>query len=354
MKFISSDKVLKSEEFINWRTGVTVKPQVMEIHPSNVCCNACSYCFYKDRNDAKIMTDEELGQALDYCKEIGVKAVTFSGGGEPFCNTNFLSNLAYATAALDLEAGVITNGVLLNKGMAEMVLSLPKVKWIRISFDAINSGMYKKIRGTNSFDIVKQNIKDLLEVKKDYGSKTTIGLQMVVCENNYKNIIDFIDFCNIEFPEVDYIQVRPLEVMIGSEPYNEKEKKKILKELDILKNLQKINVWTKVIISDKWDLIFGEREFGFTKCHCAPFIGVIDAYSNAYLCCHMVQKKDYLIGNIKEMTPEQFWVKRRKCYEHLGLTQGFNPAVCPVGCRGAGINRTLQGIMEKGEHDLFL
>ena len=354
MKFISSDKVLKSEEFINWRTGVTVKPQVMEIHPSNVCCNACSYCFYKDRNDAKIMTDEELGQALEYCKDIGVKAVTFSGGGEPFCNTNFLSNLAYATSALDLEVGIITNAVLLNKGMAEMVLSLPKIKWIRISFDAIDSEQYQTIRGTNSFDIVKQNIKDLLEAKKACGSKTTIGLQIVVCNDNYYSISQFIDFCKSEFPEINYIQVRPLEVMINSEPYNESQKDIIKSQLDFIKKANKEFFYNKVIISDKWDLIFGERDFGFTKCHCAPFIGVIDAYSNSYLCCHMVQHKDYLIGNIKEMSPEQFWVNRRKCYEHLGLTQGFNPAVCPVGCRGAGINRTLQGILEKGEHDLFL
>lgn len=353
MKFISSDKVLKSEEFINWRTGVTVKPQVMEIHPSNVCCNACSYCFYKDRNDAKIMTDEELGQALDYCKDIGVKAVTFSGGGEPFCNKDFLSNLAYATAALDLEVGVITNGVLLDRGMAEMVLSMPKIKWIRISFDAIDSEQYQTIRGTNTFDIVKQNIKDLLEVKKACGSKTTIGIQMVVCENNWFDIIDFINFCRENFTEINYIQIRPLEVMFNSKPYDEIQKEEIYKQIEYIKTSE-IKFYNKVIISDKWDLIFGERDFGFTKCHCAPFIGVIDAYSNFYLCCHQVQQKDYLIGNIKEMSPEQFWVSRRKCYEHLGLTQGFNPAVCPVGCRGAGINRTLQGILEKGEHDLFL
>lgn len=351
MKFISSDKVIKSEAFIDWKQGKTVKPQVVELHVSNRCNNACFYCSMKNVKDAKIMTDEEIGKSLDFIKAIGGKAVTFSGGGEPFCNTDFLSNLAYATAALDLEAGVITNGVLLTKGMAEMVLSLPKVKWIRISFDAITPEIYKNIRGVDTFEIVRKNIKDLLEVKKESGAKTTVGIQIVVNEYNYKTILKFVEFCEKEFKDIDYIQIRPIETMINDKPYIGFDINVIQNQLKKIRERDnKINV----IISDKWDLIFGEREFGFTKCYCAPFIGVIDAYGDYQLCCHVCKKEEYKICNVFETTPEQFWVQRRAVFEKLGPALGLNPAVCPLGCRGSNINRVLEGVVQKGDHDLFL
>jgi len=41
-------------------------------------------------------------------------------------------------------------------------------------------------------------------------------------------------------------------------------------------------------------------------------------------------------------------------YAKFGVTMGFNPKLCPVGCRGASINRALEGLKRGKQHVNFL
>jgi len=88
---------------------------------------------------------------------MGVKAVTFSGGGEPLCYP-YLT----ATASRLVEAGIkiatLTNGALLNGEIAELFAA--KGSWIRVSVDGWDSKSYAEYRGIseNEFDRVMHNL----------------------------------------------------------------------------------------------------------------------------------------------------------------------------------------------------
>ena len=72
--------------------NTTLPPLHIRIKPTNVCNHNCWYCAYR-------ASDLQLGQDMNVCDAIpevkmleivddivgmGVQAVTFSGGGEPF------------------------------------------------------------------------------------------------------------------------------------------------------------------------------------------------------------------------------------------------------------------------------
>jgi sulfatase maturation enzyme AslB (radical SAM superfamily) len=191
----------------------------------------------------------------------------------------------------------------------------------------------------------------MVSLKETFGYSCTIGTQIVVNNYNYKTIREFVGFVTKTIPGIDYIQVRPLEVLPSENPYS----------LDMLNEikpqLNQVRINKKVIVSKKWDLFWDnpKREYGYTACHCAEFIGVIDAYGDAYLCCHTVKNPNYKYCNVfKLKQKENFFLKRIDKLKELGESKGLNPRVCPLQCRGSNLNRRLEGLKNEPEHENFL
>lgn len=351
-RFINSEKVFyHMEQLHDWSKGNKVTPVTIELHLSNVCNNRCFYCCAKDIKDLQIMTKVQTQKAVDFVSELGAKGIIFSGGGEPLLSKYFEDALYWAKDK-GLDIGVITNGVALTEDKQKTILE--KAEWVRISVDANDDPLYYKIRGTHSFDTVVQNIKDLLSKKEALGSKTTVGLQIVVNKYNYDKLHGIVSFMLMTFPSIDYLQIRPVEVTFKDKGYTPDELKLILPELEIFK---KFSVFKKVIISDKWDLFKDNehRDYGFSACHCAEMIGAIDAYGDFYLCCHTIKFPEYKYCNIFKLNAtSNFFVHRADVLAKLGKPQGLDPKVCFLACRGSNINRRLEGLKNGTEHANFL
>jgi len=345
MKYITPDKIMYHPEVLaEWHKGGTPAPVNFEIHLTDRCCNKCYYCSaWEAKKGAKEMKHMQALSCINFIRHVGAKAVTFSGGGEPFMHPNAVELIKHASH-IGLDVGVITNGVKVTKEVSKELLKIKNLKWIRFSFDAITTEQYREIRGTNDFELVKQNIKDMLELKT---TDVTIGVQNVVNKYNYANIDEFTKMCKKEFPKIDYIQVRPIEVKLGEHPYTPEQLKEIKPMLSLSEALG-------AMISDKWDLIFGKREFGFSKCWCSNIIPTINSEGNVYICCHMNRVPEYLIGNVKEMVgPDSFFENIKETISKLP-NLGLNPGICPTGCRGSNINRMMEGIKKGHPHQNFL
>ena len=74
-------------------SDVILAPLHIRIKPTNVCNHNCRYCAYrmddlqlgKDMNVRDYIPRDKMIEIIDDIIEMGVNAVTFSGGGEPFC-----------------------------------------------------------------------------------------------------------------------------------------------------------------------------------------------------------------------------------------------------------------------------
>ena len=352
MNYIKTDKIFK-HGLVLPTNPVTVEMWLCGV---GICTNNCYYCSMGKKNKGTIMNLTDIKYNLRFLKDLGTKGLILSGGGEPLLSPDF--NAVLSTASVyGLDTGIITNGTELNSKNRQTILK--NSKWVRISLDAIDEEQYTKIRGVNTFDKVINNIKLLVKDKIKYESKCTIGVQMVVNKYNYKTIKEFIAMCKTQLVGIDYIQVRPFETMLTEQSYSKPQENVIKKQLEEIKNkkvdVRRIGSDIDLIISNKWDITFSKnREYGFDKCHCVRVVGVITDESLFYLCCHVVGNPNYCFGNTKAFGIKGFLENREKCIRKLGTTLGLDPNVCPVACRGAGINRSIQGVIEHDDHDNFL
>lgn len=344
MKYIKPDKILYHPERLSqWMNEETVKPVTAEIHLSNRCNNACYYCGQKQNHKNENMSLENIKLLRKFVDAVGVKACYFSGGGESTLNKDLFTAI---DELKNIELGMITNGVYMSDKLIERYIK--DFRWIRISIDAADNDTYKKIRGTNSFEQVKSNITRLLTAKKTNHSNTTIGLQIVVNEYNYDELFFIITELTRTFSDIDYINIRPIEMKIKEKPYTQKQLEVIESDIKFLIESKQFN---KIIISDKWNTIFSDKKiFGFSTCHAGEFLLTITADGDIYQCCHITHLDDYRITNLCDY--ENYFYERQLMFDHV-QNKGFNKNICPLGCRGSGINKSIESmILEK--HRNFL
>ena len=86
-------------------------------------------------------------------RQMGSKAITFTGGGEPMIHKNFGEILEY-TKSLGYDCGLITNGSVITEKNAHFLIK--NLKWIRFSISGGDKESYQAVQGlTNLILYVK-------------------------------------------------------------------------------------------------------------------------------------------------------------------------------------------------------
>lgn len=107
-------KLAVHTEFARFQQGQRVVPINIEVSLTHVCQAKCPWCFYRGTHQ-KMKPESVLD--FDVCKQLlqdmtmlGVKAVTWTGGGEPTLHPRF-GELVNAASSLKLNQGLFTNGL---------------------------------------------------------------------------------------------------------------------------------------------------------------------------------------------------------------------------------------------------
>jgi MoaA/NifB/PqqE/SkfB family radical SAM enzyme len=331
-KFITNSKIFyHAKELNKYLSGQSFNPVSVELHISNLCNNRCYYCGQENNKDGAMMSYDKIIEAIKFVKSIGAKSIYFSGGGEPTINSGLWRAMLHARHMARLDVGLITNGINISMFEYEIVRSC---NWVRISLDAADRETYKYIRGVDKYDKVHDNILRLIMLKETYCKDCIIGLQVIPNKYNYKKLYLVVKSLLKQFPGIDYIQVRPIETMQNDKPYTRFQEKIIYAQL---KALESVN---KIIISDKWY----NKNFGFVTCHASAFSMTIDVHGRCHVCCHTMQNKNYELYNIFNIDIDYEYTINNALLK-LGKSRGFNPAICPVNCRGSVINRSIENIL---------
>lgn len=122
-------------------------------YPTDACNLACPWCNSASRRAGRVFPLKDAYEFFLIASDLGLKAVNFSGGGEPFMHPD-IESLLLTARLLELETNTITNGTLLDTVSKEL---LSTMVWIRVS---INAGpkLYEKIHGAPLFDRVIKNV----------------------------------------------------------------------------------------------------------------------------------------------------------------------------------------------------
>lgn len=99
----------------------------LQLSLTNKCTLNCEFCSCSDA-DREIELDPKRASAiLEDAKEVGCKAITITGGGEPLLYRK-INGIINECRLLDISVGLVTNGTVMKRLQRG-------VKWCRISFD---------------------------------------------------------------------------------------------------------------------------------------------------------------------------------------------------------------------------
>lgn len=274
-------------------------PQTLELFVSDRCNHSCVGCHSKMlHNLSNDFLDFKLIKRLfREVSVLGVRGIEISGGGEPLMHPEIINIVKCATKN-KMKVGVLTNGTLLNGKMIDEFLK--DLLFIRISFDATDGDLYRRIHSRDDLDKVLKNIKRLIAERKRTKSPITIGLKMLVSEFNYSEIINTAKTAKLL--KADYIQFKPLRKSLHAIPNT--------MELFVKESIDE----ARKLFSDNKFKVLGSAEKSTIKkrCFLNPLHPVVDTTGDVYLCAFFQHRMDtHRIGNLHKHTFREIWYSKR-------------------------------------------
>lgn len=292
----------------------TLAPIHIRIKPTNACNHDCWFCAYRSGGHLQLGQDMVLRDSIPQAKmreivsdiaAMGVKAVTFSGGGEPLIYPHLLETVR-ALAASSVEFATLTNGARLEGDLAEFFAA--KGRWVRISIDGWDDESYSEFRGVRrgEFSRVIANITRF----KRLGGACRLGVSVIVSQRNAGHIEELISrLCQAG---VDSMKLSPCVVSNDGQEnmrYHQAVYSQVRAQID---RALAAYAGTGVEISDAYREFDGKFEKSYTWCPFLQILPVIGADLNVYACPDKAYNLETgLLGSIKDVGFREFWFSDR-------------------------------------------
>ncbi|UCD55353.1 MAG: radical SAM protein [Candidatus Omnitrophota bacterium] len=298
-------------------TRDTILPPIhIRIKPTNVCNHNCSYCAYrvghlqlgKDMVTKDFIPREKMMEIIEDLKDMGVKSVSFSGGGEPFCYP-YLLEAVKRLSETSVKFASLTNGSRLDGELAEVFAH--KATWLRISIDGWDDESYSAYRGVpkGEFTKVIRNIENF----KKYKGKCYLGGYIIADKKNASHLYELI--LQLKNSGLDSVKISPC-IVSNSWAENDVYHKPIFKQVkdEIVKASDELSE-ENFEIYDAYDDQLESFEKGFNR-HWCPYLQilpVIGADLNIYPCQDKAYNLDEgLLGSIKNTRFKDFWFSEKE------------------------------------------
>lgn len=193
-------------------------PRNMLVECSNACNLSCIFCANRKMTRKKGEISEELlKKILLDAYNLGTREVGFYMTGEPLISCNLENYIRYAKKVGYEYIYLTTNGVLANLNRVKYLKDCG-LDSLKFSINAINENDYKMIHGSNKYNIVMKNLKDIWEWKNDFNINLKIYVSYISTkyteysikeiESNFKLYCDKVLITNVRnqaglVPEAD-------------------------------------------------------------------------------------------------------------------------------------------------------
>ena len=334
------------DQLAAWRSGTVSPPVHVRIKPMNHCNHDCWYCAY--RYDALALGEdidlkdqipkEKMEEIIEDVIEMGVKAVTFSGGGEPTLYKTLPDNVE-RLARGGVKVATLTNGSNLKGQVAEAFAA--HGTWVRISMDAWDGPSYAEARGIkkDAFENLFRNMREFNAMKSD----CILGVSFIIGSKNYEHVYDLCS--RLKDTGVNHVKLSG--VVVGNDvPANNAYHDEIRATVE-----QQIKM--ALTLSDKsFEVVnhyhaLSERfQKQYTTCPFLQYLTVIGADCSVYTCQDKAYTKSGMLGSIKERRFKDFWFSD----ENRETLYNFNPSVsCGHHCVAHGKNLAILETLDGDE-----
>ncbi len=361
----SDFKLLKhTDKLAEWQEkGYTSAPVILDLDLTDRCNHKCPLCIYGDTNtETKFIPTNKAKEILTDAYEMGSKAVTFAGGGDPTCHSDFEEIILHARSG-GMETALFSNCYEMNDSLIETIVS--QCTWMRVSLDADGPAIYKKTHGMNEevFNQSIANVEKIIKRARDSGSDLVLGICYLIgphtipgiynaaklAKNLGAHAIRFRPFFNFQDHRTS------IEDLLDFKSKKGKSRGNILDEMD-----RQLSMAMELKSKD-FDVSYPGYRLtalrdgpprGFPVCHYPHFSASITADMKLYPCCPLKGYEQYAIGDISKSSFKEVWLspERRKVHEKIDFKS------CPNPCQFDGHARLLYKISQSKDmqHKNFL
>ena len=319
-------------------------PSPVQVHfvISDTCNHRCSFCAYRwdgyqsaenflerdadgkvtNFNPKRQIPTDKAFEILDDCARMGVRAIQYTGGGEPLMHPEH-ARLFKRTLALGMDLALVTNGSLLTVPVMDL---LGQAHWVRVSLDAATPHTYSELRrvGVGQFDKTVANIKQLVKVQRRPTSRSDllVGVGFVVGHGNYHEAVDAIKLC--ADLGVDNVRISaaftPEGIFYHSGYYEQLSED--LREAVAKYARPDFHIFN--LFGDRIEDL-KQRSPDYQRCYMMQLVPYIGADLNVYRCCMLAYNDQGLLGSIAERSFQALW----QSDEVIADFAGFDAHDCP-------------------------
>lgn len=207
-------------------------PRVIRINPTDYICNhRCPMCYLQTLNRSDLIAQRrhevKVRMMLDgYITMLdsikGLQEVNLVGGGEPLMHPDCVE-IMREIKRRGLYGSLVTNGVLITPKVGGAIIEMG---WdcTRVSVNAGERESYILINGVDQFDLLKENLKTFVRLRKEASAvkHCQLHLYFVIQRNNLDGIQYMFDFADdiggdvfIEFNVI--IGINPTDTLTNEE-----------------------------------------------------------------------------------------------------------------------------------------
>jgi MoaA/NifB/PqqE/SkfB family radical SAM enzyme len=332
------------------RRGHQVVPAQVQLILSDLCNQDCHFCAYRatggfsteqfageygEKNPNRKIPTKKAVEIIDDCASLGVKAIQFTGGGEPTVHPDHLLLFEYAQN-LGLETSLVTNGVLFRDGWENV---LPKMKWVRISIDAGSAAEYAAVRRVKPefYATALSHVAMLAAEIKQQGTYCVLGVGYVVTRENWADAYEGVAL--IRAAGAHNVRLSAMFSTEGASYYEGVYD-------DIKAEIERI----KTLATDEFDVVdlFGDRISDLVQhspdyefCGYQQFNCYIGGNLRVYRCCTTAYTKH---GEVGDLTNQRFasWFYSQQKQDAYAQ---FNARTCNT-CQFNGKNRVISYLID--------
>ncbi|MBF0417684.1 MAG: radical SAM protein [Magnetococcales bacterium] len=329
-----------------------VAPVHIRIKPTNRCNHHCWYCAYRtddlqlgeDMVEADSIPETKMMEIVDDVISMGVKAVTFSGGGEPLLYKP-LPTIIDRLADAGIRVATLTNGANLKGRVAEALAR--HATWVRVSIDARDDDSHVKSRGAKPGEFTR--LLDNMRTFVATGTKCVLGVSLIIGENNHARVAEVCR--TLKSVGVNHVKLSGA-VVGNSGAENNAYHRRFASEVNAqITEAMTLNDDSFCAINHYHEL--EERfEKTYTTCPFLQFLTVIGADQTVYTCQDKAYTRDGTLGSIRDRSFKDFWFSeenRQKLFQ-------FNPALqCRHHCVSHSKNLAILDLLSiDPEHGCFV
>ncbi len=342
-------------------TGNTV-PILVEVDPSNACNHSCGFCISSyihlpeskglETYDRSVMCKDILMGVCRDLIDMNVRAINWTGGGEPTINPALKEAIQYIGENSDIKMGMFTNGTLLDKWDLFDTL-VDYMTWVRFSVDAGTPETFNAVRRVKKgqdWNKMISNLEKLISANASKGKKIDIGVGFVITPDTYHEILDFAKY--FVKLDVDYYQYKPEIVNREREGgiqrdvnfWNEKVEPLLGEAREILGNRFQINGY-KITDLKEDPSLYGRTYKNCLGSQIQPCIG---ADGHVYVCTNHRGYKQYSYGSLYEKSFKEIWEdigKRRAVMNQIDNVECFSN--CTKLCKPHESNKKIWEIRQR-------